>query len=86
MYNIVHFNPSVNIPYPTLKTLTKGQIEEKLAKADGKTPEKVFVSCRRGNDSRRAVEYLTSVGIKAVNVKGGIEEYGKQFDREIPGL
>lgn len=32
------------------------------------------------------MEYLNSMGIRAVNVQGGIEEYGRGFDGEIPSL
>jgi rhodanese-related sulfurtransferase len=36
-----------------------------------------FVICRSGNRSSRAVMFLRKLGFNAVNVKGGVLEYGK---------
>ena len=33
--------------------------------------------CRKGNDSRRAVHFLQEKGYRAVNVVGGIDQYGQ---------
>lgn len=86
MYNIVRIEPSVNLPYDTLISMSKEEVKEFLEKSTDKPPEVINVSCRLGFLSRKSVDYLNKLGFKSVNVKGGIEEYGKLHDSNIPNL
>ncbi|KAL3678354.1 hypothetical protein R1sor_021310 [Riccia sorocarpa] len=45
----------------------------------------VFVICRRGNDSQKAVQLLRNEGFSTlVDVVGGLESWAKNVDREFP--
>lgn len=62
-------------------------MQQRLAECIGElSGQPIFVSCRRGNDSRRAVDHLLNNGISAINILGGIEEYGRLYDLNIPHL
>lgn len=45
----------------------------------------VYCICRRGVDSRAAVEMLASKGFRSVtDVSGGLTEWARTVDREFP--
>jgi adenylyltransferase/sulfurtransferase len=45
----------------------------------------LYVVCRRGNDSQRAVARLRELGIEhAVDMVGGMEAWGKEIDSTFP--
>lgn len=47
----------------------------------------VYVLCRRGNDSQRAISLLKQIvetPIKFVNVTGGLHSYARYIDSEFP--
>lgn len=48
----------------------------------------VYLLCRRGNDSQRAVSYLKrqrfSESVTFYNIKGGLHEYSKRVDNTVP--
>jgi len=45
----------------------------------------VYVVCRRGNDSQRAVSLFSEHGFKgAKNIKGGLAEWAKTVDPNFP--
>lgn len=48
----------------------------------------VYVLCRRGNDSQRAVSYLKNQqfdeSVQFYNIKGGLHEYSKRVDPRVP--
>ena len=49
--------------------------------AQGRT---VYVHCKLGGRSARAVQALVEQGIAAVNVAGGIDAWAKQIDPDMP--
>jgi adenylyltransferase/sulfurtransferase len=75
---------TVNLPYARIKT-NKGLRE---LKEIVKSVKKVYVLCRRGNDSQRSVKYLRDnfpdSSVKFVNVKGGLHAYSKFVDSTFP--
>ena len=79
-YGIVSLPSSVNLP---LKIMERNPDE---AKQICSKHDKVFVMCRRGNDSRLATELLINkCGVtNCVNVEGGIEQYSKEVDKKVP--
>jgi rhodanese-related sulfurtransferase len=76
MFNIVKIEPSVNLPYDKLKDMSDEDVRQFIKKTNVDIPHIIYVSCRKGNDSKRAVDHLLKNGFNAVNIKGGIEEYG----------
>jgi adenylyltransferase/sulfurtransferase len=75
---------TVNLPYARIKT-NKGLRE---LKEIVKSVKKVYVLCRRGNDSQRSVKYLRDnfpdSSVRFVNVKGGLHAYSKFVDSTFP--
>jgi adenylyltransferase/sulfurtransferase len=46
---------------------------------------KIYVVCRRGNDSQRAVKKLREIGHKnVVDMVGGMEAWAKEIDPTFP--
>ena len=87
MFNIVNLKGTVNVPYEELRTADAKEIEEKIKGLQREEKEEeIYVMCRRGNDSKRAVQVLTEKGYKAVNIVGGIEKYGKELGVTIPSI
>lgn len=82
IYEIVHFLESVNVPFEKLKKMTKGDIIDllKITDPDAMIP----VSCARGITSKLAAEYLNSIGINALSIRGGIKSYRNEVDQSIP--
>ena len=65
-----------------LATLERGEAIERIhAIAASRT---VYVHCKLGGRSAKAVELLASHGIDAVNVKGGIDAWSEQIDPSVP--
>ena len=79
-FGIVHLPEAVNIP---LKAMERDSTQ---AKELCDTKKKVFVMCRRGNDSRKATELLLKNcgATNAINVEGGIEAYSREIDPTLP--
>ena len=44
----------------------------------------VYVHCKLGGRSAKAVELLASHGIDAVNVEGGIDAWSEEIDPSVP--
>ncbi len=44
----------------------------------------IYVYCKIGMRSAKAVEFLDSHGIDAVNVEGGIDAWSEQIDPSVP--
>ena len=66
----------------SLATLERGEAIERIhAIAASRT---VYVYCKIGVRSAKAVELLASHGIDAVNVKGGIDAWSEQIDPSVP--
>ncbi len=65
-----------------LSTLESDEVIERIqAIAASRT---VYVHCKLGGRSAKAVELLASHGIDAVNVKGGIDAWSEQIDPSVP--
>ena len=65
-----------------LSTLESEEVIERIqAIAASRT---VYVHCKLGGRSAKAVELLASHGIDAVNVEGGIDAWSEQIDPSVP--
>lgn len=65
-----------------LSTLESDEVIERIqAIAASQT---VYVHCKLGGRSAKAVELLASHGIDAVNVEGGIDAWSEQIDPSVP--
>jgi molybdopterin/thiamine biosynthesis adenylyltransferase/rhodanese-related sulfurtransferase len=65
-----------------LSTLESDEVIERIqAIAASRT---VYVHCKLGGRSAKAVELLASHGIDAVNVEGGIDAWSEQIDPSVP--
>ena len=74
-YDIVHLPRSKLIPLGTLK--------ERLNELD--TADEIYVHCKMGGRSAKAVRILKEFGFKkARNVKGGIDAWADQIDPSLP--
>ena len=65
-----------------LDSIESGEsIEGIRSLAAGRT---VYVHCKLGGRSARAVDLLTRFGIQAVNVVGGIDAWSQEVDSSVP--
>ena len=64
---------SILIP---LKNIEDGQDIEKIRRISSN--KKLYIHCKSGSRSKKAIEILKKYGIEAINVKGGINEWKKQ--------
>lgn len=79
-YEICQLSNSTNIP---IKTLLSSRISDELIKK--MQQGKVFVVCRRGNDSQLAVRHLgDKFSIKARDLIGGLHAWTKNVDNNFP--
>ncbi|OWM85868.1 adenylyltransferase and sulfurtransferase MOCS3 [Punica granatum] len=85
-FKIVSLPRALNVPLPTLESRV-AEISSALKGVemqDGKGAS-LYVVCRRGNDSQRAVEYLQKVGFPfAKDIVGGIEGWARDVDPNFP--
>lgn len=86
-YDICAVQPSISVPLADIDA----RIEEIRALVEGKkdsttgNPATVYVICRRGNDSQRAVLKLAGHGITNTrNVIGGVAAWHQQVDSDFP--
>jgi adenylyltransferase/sulfurtransferase len=65
--------------------LENGQLHPDLTHAIQQKSQ-IYVICRLGNDSQRAVKYLQSLydSIKVKDIIGGLEEYALKIDHSFP--
>lgn len=89
-FRICHLKNSVNIPLKDIhNNSTVELIKEKIQKLEGidKNVE-IFVMCRRGNDSQKAVIHLRELfktqSLKVKDVIGGIHAWSKKIDSTFP--
>ena len=80
-FDIVNIPESICIP---VGVMTKGEKDEEISDI-AKSHEKVYILCRRGNQSRKATKYLLEKGIENVyNVRGGLAEYINDIEDDMP--
>ncbi|KAK6145137.1 hypothetical protein DH2020_021957 [Rehmannia glutinosa] len=89
-YKIISLPKSLNIPFTSLEQRLS-EIPAALAREkDNKTDDasrdaSLYVICRRGNDSQRAVEYLHKMGFtSAKDIIGGLESWAHDVDPQFP--
>ncbi|KAI4503573.1 hypothetical protein M0802_000976 [Mischocyttarus mexicanus] len=89
-FQICRLRNSINIPlYEIYKDNATKQIKSEIDKQDsGKTISKVYVLCRRGNDSQKAVKHLQKIFKDSeINIKdiiGGIHAWSNKIDSTFP--
>jgi adenylyltransferase/sulfurtransferase len=94
-YAISKLPNSINIPLVSLRQNTRRMlrilqtaVEDILPSYSSPSPAAtpaIFVVCRRGNDSQRAVQLLRSDGyVTAVDVIGGLESWKYTVDSNLP--
>lgn len=88
-YEICRLPNTYNVPLADIeksKGLERIRDLVKDRSADG--DNEVYVLCRRGNDSQRAIRYLkeklSDLPIKFINVRGGLHAYSKHIDPSFP--
>eukprot|EP00041_Stephanoeca_diplocostata_P021308 m.494448 g.494448 ORF g.494448 m.494448 type:complete len:107 (-) comp21795_c0_seq33:1477-1797(-) len=80
-YGICHINPSVNLPLPQLLHMSSETLSDTFQDC-----AKIFVVCRRGNDSQLGVQFLRGkmCGMASVrDLRGGLLAWSK-FTPEFP--
>ncbi|KAF8009105.1 hypothetical protein BT93_J0178 [Corymbia citriodora subsp. variegata] len=83
-FRIVSLPNSLNIPLSTLERRV-AEISSALKEAEGQRDASLYVICRRGNDSQRAVNYLQKTGFtSAKDIIGGLESWARDVDPSFP--
>ncbi|CAH9075935.1 unnamed protein product [Cuscuta europaea] len=84
-YNIVALPNSINIPLQGLKDRLS-DLSTMLRNGDEEgSCASLYVICRRGNDSQRAVECLHKAGFSsAKDIIGGLEAWTREVDPQFP--
>jgi sulfur-carrier protein adenylyltransferase/sulfurtransferase len=68
---------------PDATNIPLGQLASRLSELD--SAEDMVLFCKSGNRSTRALELLTSAGFKKVkNLKGGINAWAREVDKNLP--
>jgi rhodanese-related sulfurtransferase len=68
---------------PHADNIPLGQLAARLSELD--SAEEMVVFCKAGTRSTRALELLVSAGFKKVkNLKGGINAWAREVDRDLP--
>ncbi|KAI3847778.1 hypothetical protein MKX03_009761 [Papaver bracteatum] len=89
-FNIVSLPNSLNVPLSTLEAklpaIVSALKDEKERKGlDSSSSASLYVVCRRGNDSQRAVDYLHKMGFSsAKDIVGGLESWAQNVDPNFP--
>ncbi|KAL3500149.1 hypothetical protein ACH5RR_039242 [Cinchona calisaya] len=89
-YKIVSLPKSINIPLPSLEARLPEITSALVNKDDSKNASidsnvSLYVICRRGNDSQRAVQYLHKMGFSsAKDIIGGLESWAHDVDPNFP--
>ena len=65
-----------------LARIESGEALEEIRRMAGRRP--VYVHCKLGGRSARAVELLTHHDIDSINVSGGIDAWSQQVDSSVP--
>ncbi|KAK9269565.1 hypothetical protein L1049_001341 [Liquidambar formosana] len=88
-FKIVSLPNSVNIPLSSLEArlpeISSALNEEECKGKDSGSSAHLYVICRRGNDSQRAVQYLHKMGFtSARDIMGGLESWSHDVDPSFP--
>ncbi|XP_073305900.1 adenylyltransferase and sulfurtransferase MOCS3 [Primulina huaijiensis] len=89
-YNIISLPKSLNIPLANLEgrlpeISTALRNKEDNEKGCTRSSPSLYVICRRGNDSQRAVQYLHKNGYtSAKDIIGGLESWAHDVDPKFP--
>lgn len=89
-FKIVSLPNSLNIPLSTIETglpeiSTALKKEEEDKGVVSESSAQLYVVCRRGNDSQKAVQYLQKMGFtSAKDIVGGIESWKQNVDPKFP--
>ncbi|KAJ8939449.1 hypothetical protein NQ318_023075 [Aromia moschata] len=93
-YEMCNIPGTINIPFVDIERGCDIDKLNSLLKANGQHLElgdgqqNVYVLCRRGNDSQRAISCLRNKAfdfpVKFYNVKGGLYAYSKLVDTNFP--
>ncbi|EXB63276.1 Adenylyltransferase and sulfurtransferase MOCS3 [Morus notabilis] len=87
-FKIVSLPRSLNIPLPSLEARLaeiSSALEKKEDETNSGSGAQLYVVCRRGNDSQRAVQYLHKMGFtSAKDIIGGIEGCARDVDPNLP--
>lgn len=89
-FNIISLPNSLNIPLsslegrlPEISSALKEEAERKGTNPDSNAH--LYVVCRRGNDSQRAVQHLHKMGFTAArDLIGGLESWARDVDPKFP--
>lgn len=87
-FKIVSLPKSLNIPLSTLEARLP-EISSALKKVEeedaGVLSAQLYVICRRGNDSQRAVQHLQKMDFtSAKDIIGGLESWSNDVDPNFP--
>ncbi|KAJ4981885.1 hypothetical protein NE237_032722 [Protea cynaroides] len=87
-FKIVSLPKSLNIPLPSLEsklTEISSALKREEEQTNSGSGASLYVVCRRGNDSQRAVQYLHKMGFTAArDIIGGIEAWARDVDPSFP--
>ena len=85
-FAICHLPGAINTPWKVFDKHVD-TIKERISSSNNERDEEavLYVVCRRGNDSQRAVARLRELGFKgAIDMVGGMEAWGKEIDGTFP--
>lgn len=87
-FAICHLPGAFNAPWKSFDTYLldiKALVSSSTMMNDTDGDPKIYVVCRRGNDSQRAVKRLREIGHKnVVDMVGGMEAWAKEIDPTFP--
>ncbi|MQM02242.1 hypothetical protein Taro_035011 [Colocasia esculenta] len=85
-YRIAALTNSISIPLPSLEEkLSAIDSAMKGIKQGSSSHASLYVICRRGNDSQRAVKFLQENGFPmAKDIIGGLESWSQEVDAKFP--
>ncbi|XP_067213846.1 adenylyltransferase and sulfurtransferase MOCS3 isoform X2 [Linepithema humile] len=91
-YQICHLQHSINIPFTQLhKDRSLKLIRDNIKKIEKRHihgPTDMYLLCRRGNDSQKAVQYLKTLlaedTLRIKDIIGGIHAWSKKIDSTFP--
>lgn len=86
-FKIVSLPKSLNIPLSNLEArfVEIPSALKKVEEDESVSSVQLYVVCRRGNDSQRAVQYLQKMGFtSAKDIVGGLESWAEDVDPNFP--